>query len=67
MKNRKIIFWERWGAALRNRIVQEDLVQIVREDLPWDRFAGSSVLVTGAAGILASYVAETLLYLNECR
>lgn len=52
---------------MRNRIVGQDLAEITAEDLPWERLQGARVLVTGASGILASYMVETLLYLNETR
>lgn len=51
---------------MRNPVVQEDLDYIVSTaDLPWFEFAGTTVLVTGANGILPAYIVETLLYLNE--
>lgn len=52
---------------MRNHIVEQDLTDIITEDLPWERLRDTCVLVTGASGILASYIVETLLYLNETR
>ena len=49
----------------RHRIVEEDLQRIVSSPLPWDRFTGKTVLVTGANGFVPAYMVETLLYLNE--
>ena len=46
-------------------IVQEDLRQMRQADLPWERLDGKTVLVTGAAGMLASYVTWLLLSLRE--
>ncbi len=46
-------------------IIQADLDRILGAALPWDRFAGRTVLVTGAAGFLAAYLVETLLRRNE--
>lgn len=51
----------------RNPIIQEDVAQIVAQDLPWDRFSGKSVLVSGANGFLPAYMVETLLYANEVK
>jgi UDP-glucuronate decarboxylase len=48
-------------------IVAEDLAVIAAEPLPWDRLAGKSVLVTGAAGFLPAYMVETLLHLNRSK
>lgn len=52
---------------VRNAIVEEDLREIVADPLPWEEFAGKTVLVTGAAGMLPAYLVETFLHLNECR
>jgi len=50
---------------MRNFIVTQDLKEIVSEHLPWEKFFNSTVVVTGASGILPSYMVETFLYLNE--
>jgi UDP-glucuronate decarboxylase len=49
----------------RNPIIQEDLERIVASDLPWHRFHGKTVLISGANGFVAAYMVETLLHLNE--
>jgi UDP-glucuronate decarboxylase len=49
-----------------NSIIQQDLISIAREPLPWSSFSGASVLISGAAGFLPAYMVETLLFLNEC-
>jgi len=49
----------------RHPIVEADLDRILASPLPWERFAGRTVLVAGAAGFLSAYVVETLLRLNE--
>ena len=52
---------------MRHPIVQEDLAFITDHPLPWERFYGKTVLITGANGFLPAYMVETLLYLNELR
>ncbi|NJN80839.1 MAG: NAD-dependent epimerase/dehydratase family protein [Caldilineaceae bacterium] len=47
-----------------NPIVTEDLESIIRHPLPWEEFAGKTVLITGASGMLPAYMVETLLFLN---
>jgi UDP-glucuronate decarboxylase len=47
-----------------SRIVDEDVEVILSEPLPWERFAGRSVLVTGATGMLGQYLVRTLLALR---
>jgi UDP-glucuronate decarboxylase len=48
-------------------VVAGDLDEILARDLPWDDLAGATVLVTGAGGMLPSYVARALLALNDRR
>jgi UDP-glucuronate decarboxylase len=50
---------------MRSKIIEEDLRTIVDSPLPWNKFSGTSILITGATGFIAAYIAETLLYLNE--
>ncbi|RKP46180.1 NAD-dependent epimerase/dehydratase family protein [Pararobbsia silviterrae] len=50
---------------LSHTIVSEDLAAIIDADLPWERFEGKTVLVTGAGGLVGSYIVWTLLALNE--
>lgn len=53
--------------AVQNPVILEDLERIAAAPLPWDRFAGTTVLVTGANGFLPAYLVETLLHLNDSR
>lgn len=46
-------------------ILEEDLAEVYRRDIPWEKLRGKSVLVTGAYGMLASYIIYMLAYLNE--
>ncbi|HRI80972.1 MAG TPA: NAD-dependent epimerase/dehydratase family protein [Opitutaceae bacterium] len=48
-------------------IIAEDIAAIAATPLPWERFAGKAVLITGAAGFLPAYLVETLLHLNDTR
>ncbi len=49
----------------RNPIIQEDVSRIAGADLPWEKFSGKTVLVSGANGFLPAYIVETLTHLNE--
>lgn len=53
--------------AYRHPQVQSDLDELLQQDVPWHQLQGKTVLVTGATGMLASYVGFTLLALNEKR
>ncbi len=52
---------------MRHPIIEEDLAKITSFDLPWSKFEGKTVLVSGANGFLPAYLVETLLYLNETK
>lgn len=46
----------------------EDLVFLTGHyPVPWSQLSGKTVLIAGAAGFLAAYMVETLLFLNETR
>ena len=48
-----------------NKVVQEDLRLMAEEHLDWHQFDGKTILVTGATGMLATYISYFLLYLKE--
>lgn len=52
---------------MRNRIIEDDLTFIANSDLRWELLAGKTVLITGAAGFLTTYLVESLLHLKEVR
>jgi UDP-glucuronate decarboxylase len=51
----------------RHRVVVEDLERIAAEPLPWQRLHDATVVVTGGAGLIASYLIEAILFANEHR
>lgn len=48
-----------------NTIIKEDTDYILSNVLPWDVFFGSTVLISGANGLLPSYLVDTLIQLND--
>lgn len=50
----------------RNTVISADLEQMI-DECPelWNKLRGKTVMITGAAGFLAAYMVETLMYLNE--
>lgn len=50
---------------MNSEIVTDDLQKMSEARLPWRELDGKTVLVTGATGMLASYVTWLLLYLHE--
>lgn len=47
----------------KNKIILEDLNQIINEPIEWSRFSGKTILISGANGFLPAYMIETLLFL----
>lgn len=45
--------------------VRADIEEILKVELPWKSLSGKKILVTGAAGMLAGYIVDTLLLLPE--
>lgn len=48
-----------------NPILKEDLENIVKEDIQWEKLKGKTVMITGASGMIGSYMLYTLLELND--
>lgn len=48
-----------------NNIIKEDINNIINSDINWNRFEGKTILITGANGMLPSYLVLTFLKLNE--
>lgn len=50
-----------------NTIVQEDLEELINEPVAYEKLRNSVVMVTGANGMLATYLVYLMLKLNDCR
>lgn len=48
-----------------NKILQEDLKSISDTDLPFERLKNSTILITGATGLIGVSLARALLYIND--
>lgn len=48
-----------------NRILEEDIKQIISEDIAWSKLRNTTVLITGASGMIGSYLLYALLRLND--
>lgn len=49
-----------------NKIIEQDLERITSSEIiNWKRFANKTVLISGANGMLPSYIVEALLFLNH--
>lgn len=51
---------------MKNQIILKDIKEILKSDIiDWERFKNTNVLITGANGMLPSYVVFTLLALKQ--
>lgn len=50
---------------LKNSIIQEDMGEIYQSSASWKSLDGTGVYVTGATGMIASYLVMFLIWLNE--
>ena len=51
---------------MTNKIILEDCKNLFKEPIvPWSRLQNTSILITGACGMLPSYLIWMLIYLNE--
>jgi nucleoside-diphosphate-sugar epimerase len=50
-----------------NKIILEDIKEIVSQDITFEKFANKNILITGANGFLPAYLVETLLFLNSIK
>ena len=48
-----------------NKIIEKDIRYILNSNVDFSKFKDSNVLITGANGMLASYLVMSLLYLNK--
>lgn len=50
-----------------NKIILDDLKEISDNNIQWNLLKNKTVLITGASGMIASYLVYTLLYLNDIK
>lgn len=50
-----------------NKIVKEDIEYITNHPLEWENLRNKTVLITGANGLIPSYMVHTILYLNDIK
>lgn len=49
---------------LDNKLYQEDIAYVTSLDLPWDKLQGSSFIISGATGLLGSFLVDVLMHKN---
>ena len=53
------------NSLLKNVLYQEDLKKTAQLDLPWNKLKNSSILITGATGMLGSFLIDVLMFKNS--
>lgn len=48
-----------------NKVLEQDLELILEEKIDWDKLRGKTVLITGASGMVGSYMMYVLTMLND--
>lgn len=48
-----------------HKIIKEDIMKILGENIPWNILDDTSVLVTGASGVIGTYIVYTLMERNR--
>lgn len=49
----------------KNKIVADDLYDITSSTIDWSKFKGCTILISGGAGLLGSYIVKSFLFANE--
>ena len=50
---------------LNNTIIKNDMDQIKKSNLNWGQLRGKSIFISGATGMIASYLTLFFIYLND--
>jgi UDP-glucuronate decarboxylase len=48
-----------------NNIIKEDIERIHKENIPWSQIEGKTFLISGGAGMIATYIVHTILEFNK--
>ena len=49
----------------RNALYQDDIKKVAEYDLPWEKMKDSSILISGATGLIGSFFVDVLMYRNK--
>ena len=51
--------------VLEHVLYQEDIAVVAESKLPWERLKNSSVLISGARGMIGSALIDVIMYRNQ--
>lgn len=49
---------------LESKTYMEDVIQVANLSLPWEKFTNKTILITGASGMVGSFLVDVLMYKN---
>lgn len=50
---------------IEHPLYQEDIRKVVEQSLPWERLKGKSLLISGATGLIGSFLVDVIMFLNK--
>ena len=50
---------------LSNKLYLEDIVLVANEDLPWDKLKNKNIIISGASGLIGSFLVDVIMYKNR--
>ena len=50
---------------IENSIYQQDIKKVVGQSLPWERLHRKSMLISGATGLIGSFLIDVIMFLNK--
>jgi len=50
---------------IENSLYLEDIIRVTEQPLPWDKLKGKSLLISGATGLIGSFLIDVVMYLNK--
>lgn len=52
---------------IENAMYQDDIMKIVTHPLPWDKLQNKTLLISGATGLVGSFLIDVVMLLNRSR